>query len=975
MEAKTQTPTLEESTIVERVARIVSSIRATRADYTYLAAELEPAIPFDVFGIVLLRHDRQALRVTVCKREELHWTAQHRQHPLKDSKVEQLLQHPMIMVQNYPGGLNGSPAQSGDALSTFPHLRAILIAPLIVEDQVLGTLELGSTMLNVYADVTLQRLIKAVARVLAAAIESAQVGGNVEIQDRQRQALKNVSSALTSEMDLSMILNRIVAGVAKSLHVASAIVTLDQRQQRLHLAAQSGLDPELLSQIVGGKVALSDQSILGSTLRYRQPWVSHDIGIDERFPASHLFASELAIRSIFSYPLVTGERVYGALLLCSPEPGGFTPLKADILSLFASQATVAIHNGMLLESVRQRRRFQEVIEQLEQAHTATSFANAQVDEQVLLERVRQESMRTYGVSFSTLLRFLSDHLLTRNERDLQDILRTSRDAVETDPSLVSRTSLSRPAPIDQPFASPLPQALDKHGKLEIPNQEAAQDEHTQQDEGMALLIQTAEAALAQAGVLSNVGAALANITSGNQEQHREQQSLNLQLYEHLTRDTSDGWFIVDPQGYCIYVNPAAEAFCGMRMTQVGVASVGSHAEKSLTTELIYTDSSPLEMQNSERVGHEHTKHFFVPNLTLKEMFSALLSRARNIDELRFYLQDFTSAQSADISKDIVPNRSDEDYQPERPGHINSLSALSTLRCIFAAEPLASSSSTTLDEPTMLLESAPSDRHYQFTRYPLFDQHGQLVANALQVHDITEQVRDEKNKSVLLSSISHDLRTPLTTIKAAVTGLLQPDLDWDDLTRREILEEINAETDNLTHLVNAVVEMSRIEMGALVLEKEWCDVVEIAHGTLTRFERTPGVGSTSSSKHTFSLRAQPQLPLISADYVQLERVFSHLIENAIHYSPDNSEILVTLDLVQSASYLPGMLRVQVIDSGSGIPESERERIFKTFYTLDSQGSGLGLAICRGIIEAHGGRIWVESPPGGGSCFVFVLPIHS
>src|SRR5205085_8252596 len=211
---------------------------------------LEPAIPFDVFGIVLLRHDRQALRVTVCRREGSRWIAQYHQHPLEDSKVEQMLQHPALTVENYPDGLNGSPAQSGDALSTFPQLRATLIAPLMVEDQVLGTLELGSTILNAYTDETLQRLIGAVVRVLAAAIESAQVGGSVEIQDRQRQALKNVSSALTSEMDLSMIFNRIVVGISRSLHVASAIVTLDNRQNRLHLAAQSGLDAELLSKIV-----------------------------------------------------------------------------------------------------------------------------------------------------------------------------------------------------------------------------------------------------------------------------------------------------------------------------------------------------------------------------------------------------------------------------------------------------------------------------------------------------------------------------------------------------------------------------------------------------------------------------------------------------------------------------------------------------------------------------------------------------
>src|SRR5881392_4504000 len=104
MEAKTQTPTLEESTIVERVARIVSSIRGTKADYTYLAAELEPAIPFDVFGIVLLRHDREAVRVVVCTQEADGWIAHYHQHPLKDSMVENILQRGQTGSVNTSGG-------------------------------------------------------------------------------------------------------------------------------------------------------------------------------------------------------------------------------------------------------------------------------------------------------------------------------------------------------------------------------------------------------------------------------------------------------------------------------------------------------------------------------------------------------------------------------------------------------------------------------------------------------------------------------------------------------------------------------------------------------------------------------------------------------------------------------------------------------------------------------------------------------
>ncbi|MGH2481683.1 MAG: GAF domain-containing protein, partial [Ktedonobacteraceae bacterium] len=109
---------------------------------------------------------------------------------------------------------------------------------------------------------------------------------------------------------------------------------------------------------------LSEQTIIGATLLRRQQQVSQDIASDTYFPQSRWFASELAVRSIYCSPLITGQYVYGALLLLSSEPGGFTPLKTDICALFAGQATVAIHNGMLLQSAQERRRFQEIIEQL-----------------------------------------------------------------------------------------------------------------------------------------------------------------------------------------------------------------------------------------------------------------------------------------------------------------------------------------------------------------------------------------------------------------------------------------------------------------------------------------------------------------------------------------------------------------------------------------------------------------------------------
>ena len=447
--------------IVERVARIVSGVRGPHPDYAQIASELAPVIPFDVFGIVLLRHDRQALRVSVCSQEVGQWVSHYHQHPLEDSMLEQLLRSRAeaeqqsstraandtqmaqnqgqasvdgtadvddfeddphaILVRVYPVGLDGTPAECGDALSGHPQLRSTLIMPLIVDDRLLGSLELGSLSLHAYQQEQNLRIIQAVARVLAAAIESAQTEGNVQIQDRQRQELRKVSSALTAQMDLATILRRIVEGIATALRVASAIVTLDQRAGTLRLEAQQGLPADKLQKIISNKQVLSDQTIIGFTLRRRQPGVSNDIAQDEHFPACADFATQLEMRSVFSYPLIVGPTVFGALLLFSPEPGGFTPLKTDILSLFASQAMIAIHNGMLLEAVRERQRFQQTIEQLE---IASRNPLDPQQEQALLENVRAETERTFGIKFTSLLRFISDHLLTSSEHDFQSLLQT-----------------------------------------------------------------------------------------------------------------------------------------------------------------------------------------------------------------------------------------------------------------------------------------------------------------------------------------------------------------------------------------------------------------------------------------------------------------------------------------------------------------------------------------------------------------------
>ncbi len=878
----------EEFAIVERVARISSSVYGAKPDYTRLATELEQAISFDVFGIILLQHDRKAVRVTICQRDNSLsenfqglWVPHYSQHPFADSMLEQLLDSSTLIVKEYPHGLDGPPATTGDALSKYPHVRSTCIVPLRTKERVLGSLELGSTLPETYTKPRVQRVISAVAQVLATAIERTQLEGSAEIQNRQRQALKDVSRALTSKMDLGSILAHITDGVAKALNVASAIVTLNSRSSRLHLDAQTGLNATVLNEVVQSEAALTDQCILGSTLRHRQSYISNDIEHDEQFPASHALSTALALRSILTYPLLIDNVVYGVLLLGSQEPGGFTPLKADIVALFATQATIAIHNGLLLEAARQRRRFQDTIEQLDR--TFSFHPTSLQDEYALLAHVREEAQRTFGVSLSSILRLISDNLLTDNEPSVQ----TYNNQQNED------TSNSSPA-----------QEIQRKDLLFLLSNGISSTNSEEREslarDALSHLTQTTEAALARTGVVSELS------------------KLLIQL-QQPPNSIKDAWFVTDVDGICLYMNPVAELFCG-----------------------------------SHFIDNEH--------MPILDIFASVLLRIRNRKEVQRYLQDLTSnnryrqtlrftvaletleelSGSAELQDRVVEKNVTPKNDNYEQGRSNAL-----LR-------------------TMLRENAPSDTHYQCISHALHDSQGHITAYALQICDITTQVRDEKNKSALLSSVSHDLRTPLTTIKAAVTGLLQKDIPWDEQMRQEMLEDIDVETDHLTVLVNSLVEMSRIEMGALLLEKEWCDIVEVINEVLARTKRVLG-------ERKVQLHALAELPLLYIDRVQIGRVLYNLIENAARYSSEQSEVTIDVDIVSEGA-IPTMARISLLDEGRGIPQHEHERIFKAFYGLHSHGSGLGLAICKGIIEAHQGQIWVENAEKG-SCFIFTLPVEA
>ena len=219
--------------------------------------------------------------------------------------------------------------------------------------------------------------------------------------------------------------------------------------------------------------------------------------------------------------------------------------------------------------------------------------------------------------------------------------------------------------------------------------------------------------------------------------------------------------------------------------------------------------------------------------------------------------------------------------------------------------------------------------------------------------VLEQV--DQQRLALLRSVSHDLRTPLATIRAVATDLRDSDLHDDD-TRQELLKSVSDEAERLDRLVGNLLSMSRIEAGSLRIEDQAVDLAELLQLTILRLD--PG----HSHVHV-EVEIDPSLPLITGDPMLLDEVIANLLDNAARYAPVDSTVSVQLIRADTNE-----VKLRVRDHGPGIGPEDSDRVFQAFWRgADSRSSGLGLTIVRAIVEAHGGSIELVDTPGGGATF--------
>jgi K+-sensing histidine kinase KdpD len=263
---------------------------------------------------------------------------------------------------------------------------------------------------------------------------------------------------------------------------------------------------------------------------------------------------------------------------------------------------------------------------------------------------------------------------------------------------------------------------------------------------------------------------------------------------------------------------------------------------------------------------------------------------------------------------------------------------------------------------------------------------ELARNREQLQDEMVRVevlrRTDELRRALLRAVSHDLRSPLAAIRIAAGTLRDPATESDPTARLAAAMQIEADADRLSRLVSSLLDLSRIESGAIVLDRQWYGVDELVSDTVHR--------TSALSGRVVQIDISSAVPPVKLDYVLIQQALSNLLDNAARYAPAASPIRVEaivhppLGMTPAHSGLRAEVHLRVIDRGPGVPESERSRVFDPFYRVGGpgrrqgetpSGAGYGLAVCAGFVQSHGGHCWVEETPGGGATFGIALPFDA
>jgi PAS domain S-box-containing protein len=878
--------------------------------------------------------------------------------------------------------------------------RAVVAVPIVVFDRLIGVFAAHRTTPGAWPE-THVSLVETVAREIGLALDTARLLRENERRLARQAALLESAQALTSELEFRGVIERLAAEVVHLLDADAADCWLfDDQRRQLRCRAVAGLPASELGR------EISPEGTIGAAIDSRRPVLKREFARTEEPRPS---ANYREFEEVIDAPIIVLDEVRGVLGVCSRTAGRFEDQDVDLLEAFAALASLAIRNAEAFEEharqARVQRGFYRIASALGQSLSLTATFDA----------LAQAAAEAYGGSSAAVLVLQGSTFGLAGGHDLSDELQVA---------------------LEEASGAALRLASDERRVLAAPS--LADDERFADWHGLAgaLLVVPVETPRAEAAALVvvffreqrhmtegdlNLARHLAGAARGALERAElfEAERTSRSLAQQLVRTGGLLASELDPAAVLDEVVAQAPAMVGAESCAVwtidgdelfvsaasgedtDLVGARTRATAWLSGEVVQS-RRPVALADARDaaaaagdpflaaghaaylgvplIGPEGALHGVValyarrPRVWRPEEIDALLALSANTSAALSNAELYQRvALEKERSAAILENIADGIVAVDRDGDVVLWNrAAEQITGVPASEALGRLPEQAIGralsgEGLVSIDRGGSEIWLSITEAVMRDPAGLVAGRIYAFRDISGERIVEQMKTQFVSTVSHELRTPLTSIYGFAETLLREDVLFGEEERKVFLRYIASESERLTRIVDALLNVARLDTGDLHVQVAPTDVAPVVT------ELVSSVKQDGDDGHSFVLDLPSEPLTAEADADKLRQVLAHLVENAVKYSPQGGTVTIAVRRKRDR------VEFHVADQGIGIPETERERIFRKFYRAEREGlegaggTGLGLFIVQGLVNAMGGRIWVESAEGEGSRFAFELPV--
>ena len=879
---------------------------------------------------------------------------------------------------------------------------AVLATPVLVFDEMIGVFGFHRSEPEEWSEGDVL-VAEAVARELGVAIHAARLLKENAERLEQQTALLKAAQVVTSELRLETVLQRLVVEVTKLLDADAADCYLyDADRSVLRCAAVHGLGRELVEfELPAGTEAEG---------RFVDPLLH---------PAYEGFAGAI------SAPMTWAGERRGLLGVATRDPSrSFGELERNLLETFARLASLAVRNAASFEQSERQARVQRGF------YGIASALAEHLSHAATLDAVAHAANEALGGSFAAVLMPGARGMeLAASYRLPEELAGSLAEGVPESAAVLERAAHERrllsasSLDDDERFGEDWRRLAGVRSLLAIPV-----DPPRREEGGLVVVFFAEQRAFTDDDL--ELGRRLAGAARGGLERSElyESERTSRALSQQLARMGGLLATELDPVAILAEVAEQAPALlgadaCVIQLVEGGelvVNAVGGAAAPTLVGERLPMTSRPAgdvvqsrmpvffadAGENPRLLGDDpvlsagHVAYIGVPLLGVQEGLQGVLAvysqrprawREEEVEALAALAGNASAALSnaalyqrvaieRERSYAILSNIADGIVAVDREGAVvlwneaaeaitgvPAAAALGRTPLEVLQRELASDDEGWAGERLLAIQRGGEEATLSLTEAVMHDPVGAVSGRIFAFRDVSSERIVEQMKSDFVSTVSHQLRAPLTSIYGFAETLLRRDVLFGEAERETFLRYIASEAQRLTSIVDTLLSIARLEAGDLHVELVPTDLREVVSEVVTNAQEAPHV-----NEHRFVLHLPDEPLAASADREKLGQILANLVDNAVKFSPNGGTVTI------EAHRRAGRVEVRVVDEGQGIPEDERERIFSKFHRADSSprgpsGAGLGLFIARGLVRAMGGRIWVDSAEGGGSSFAFELPL--